>query len=68
MISVKGRSFLRHPAVVGLGAAAILAVLGLNVAAFVRGTESPWLLGSMLVADMLMIGVGILVEIGRAHV
>ena len=60
MISVKGRSFLRHPAVVGLGAAAILAVLGLNVAAFVRGTDAPWLLGSMLVADMLVIGVGIL--------
>ena len=61
MISVKGRSFLRHPAALAVGAAALVAVAGLNVAALVRGTESPWLLGAVLVCDMLMLGVGILV-------
>src|SRR6185295_12854077 len=29
--------------------------------AFVRGLESPWLLGGVLIADMAVIGVGVLV-------
>ena len=59
MTSVK-RSFFRHPAVVATGSAALIALLGLNVVAFVRGLESPWLLGAVIICDMLAIGVGIL--------
>jgi len=57
---VKG-SLVRHPAVVGAGAAALAALLGLNAVAFVRGLDSPWLLGCVIIADMLVIGVGIIV-------
>src|ERR1051325_4401564 len=60
LTSVK-RGLLRHPAVVGAGAAALVALLGANVTAFVRGLDSPWLLGTVIVADMLVIGVGVLV-------
>ena len=60
LIRVKAGA-LRHPAVIALGAAALLAVLGMNVAAFVRGLASPWLLGSVLIADIVVIGVGVLV-------
>jgi PAS domain S-box-containing protein len=60
LISVK-KGLLRQPAVVGAGAAALLALLGLNVAAVIRGLEAPWLLGGVLIADMLVIGVGVLV-------
>jgi two-component system sensor kinase len=60
LISVKP-GLLRHPAVVGAGGAALLALLALNVAAFLRGLDSPWLLGGVIVADMLVIGVGVLV-------
>src|SRR6185503_5193306 len=59
LISVK-RGLLRHPAVVGAGAAALVALLGLNAVAFLRGLESPWLLGGVIVADMLVVGAGIL--------
>jgi PAS domain S-box-containing protein len=44
-----------------LGGAALASILGLNLLAFVRAGESPWLLGGVLTADMLLIGVGILV-------
>ena len=60
LTSVK-RSFFRHPAVVALGAAALVALLGLNVLAFVRGLESPWLLGAVIIADMVVIGLAVLV-------
>jgi PAS domain S-box-containing protein len=60
LTSVKG-SIIRHPAVVGAGAAALAALLGLNAVAFVRGLESPWLLGAVVIADMLVIGAGIIV-------
>src|SRR4051812_1217147 len=60
LISVKG-SLFRQPVAMALGGAALAAILGLNLVAFIRGTESPWLLGSILVADMLLIGVGILI-------
>ena len=46
---------------VASGGAALLALLGLNVAAFVAGIEAPWLLGSVILADMLVIGAGVLV-------
>ena len=60
LTTVKG-SLIRHPAVVGAGAAALAALLGLNALAFARGLESPWLLGGVIIADMLVIGVGIIV-------
>ncbi len=44
---VKG-SLIRHPAVVGAGAAALAALLGLNALAFARGLQAPWLLGGVL--------------------
>ena len=59
LTSVK-RSALRHPAVVGAGAAALAALLGLNIAAFVQGMAAPWLLGAVILTDMLVIGAGIL--------
>src|SRR4051794_25500389 len=60
LISVN-KGLWRHPAVVGAGAAALVALLILNVTAFMRGLDSPWLLGSVIVADMLVIGLGVLV-------
>jgi PAS domain S-box-containing protein len=60
LTSVKERSFFRRPAVVAVGAAALIALLGLNVLAFVRGLQSPWLLGGVIIADMVVIGLGIL--------
>jgi PAS domain S-box-containing protein len=60
LISVKG-SYVRHPAVVAAGAASLLALLALNAVAFARGLESPWLLGGVIIADMLVIGAAIIV-------
>jgi PAS domain S-box-containing protein len=60
LISVKGR-LIRHPAVTAAGGAVLLALLSLNALAFVRGLESPWLLGGTILADMLVIGAGIVV-------
>ena len=58
MISIKPGLF-RHPAVVAAGGAALAALVATNVVAFVRGTEAPWLLGAVILADMLVIGVSI---------
>jgi len=60
LISVK-KGALRRPAVIAAGGAALAVILALNVLAFFRGLESPWLLGGMIVADMAVIGVGVLV-------
>src|SRR4051812_23939273 len=60
LISVN-KGLLRHPAVVGAGAASLVALLILNAAAFMRGLDAPWLLGGVIVSDMLVIGVGVLV-------
>lgn len=59
-MSVKNSAF-QHRAVVAAGAAALGALLLTNVYAFVGGMETPWLLGSVVLADMLVIGVGIVV-------
>jgi PAS domain S-box-containing protein len=59
LTSVK-RSFFRHRVVVAMGSASLLALLGLNLFAFVRGLEAPWLLGAVIVSDMVVIGLGIL--------
>src|SRR3954467_1971074 len=60
LTTVKG-SFFRRPLVVLAGACVVLAILGLNVEAFVLGLEAPRLLGSILVADMFVIGAGIFI-------
>src|SRR3954469_11260880 len=60
LISVN-KGLLRHPAVIGAGAASLVALLILNAAAFMRGLDAPWLLGGVIVSDMLVIGVGVLV-------
>jgi PAS domain S-box-containing protein len=60
LISVKG-SYLRHPAVVAAGLASLIALLALNALAFFRGLDAPWLLGGVIVADMLVIGASIIV-------
>src|SRR5580765_8353057 len=60
LISVK-KSALRHPAMIGAGAAALVSLLLTNAVAFFRGLESPWLLGGVIVADMVVIGVGVLI-------
>ncbi|HWD22592.1 MAG TPA: PAS domain S-box protein [Burkholderiales bacterium] len=60
MTSVK-QSLFRHPAILGAGVAALVALLGSNIVAFLGGTQAPWLLGTVIIADMLVIGVGILV-------
>ena len=52
LISVN-KGLLLHPAVVGAGGAALVALLILNAVAFLRGLDSPWLLGSVIVADMV---------------
>ena len=60
LISVN-KGLLRHPVVVGAGAAALVALLILNAVAFMRGLESPWLFASVIISDMVVIGVGVLV-------
>jgi PAS domain S-box-containing protein len=60
LITVKG-SMIRHPAMLAAGGASLAALLGLNAAAFLRGLESPWLLGGVILADLLVIGAGIVV-------
>jgi PAS domain S-box-containing protein len=60
LTSVKGSVF-RQPAAMALGGAAVTAVAALNALAFVSGSATPWLLGSVLVVDMLLLGGGILV-------
>jgi PAS domain S-box-containing protein len=60
LTSVK-RSFFRHPVVIAAGAASLAVIVGMNAVAFLRGLESPWLLGAVIIADMLVIGAGIVV-------
>src|SRR5688500_1875918 len=69
LTSVK-RSFMRRPAVIAAGTASLLALLGLNAVAFVGGVDAAWLLGGVIIADMLVIGSSIVVaarEVLRAE-
>jgi PAS domain S-box-containing protein len=63
LTSVKRRSgsAFRHPAAVAAAAAALGALLATNAVAFLRGMESPWLLGMVILSDIGVIGVGIFV-------
>ena len=58
MISVNSSAF-RHPAAIAGVAAALGALLFANVFAFASGTDSLWVIGSVLIADMLAVGLGI---------
>lgn len=49
---------LRRPLAAGAAAALLAVLLGANIAAFLRGLEAPWLLGTVLILDMLVIGMG----------
>src|SRR3954462_1140550 len=60
LTSVKG-SLVRHPAVIGASTAALVALLASNIVAFMRGMESPWLFGVTILADMVVIGVAIVI-------
>jgi PAS domain S-box-containing protein len=60
LISVKGSAF-RHPAAIAAVAAALGALLFANMFAFASGSQSLLLIGSVLIADMLAVGVGIAV-------
>ncbi|HEU4441895.1 MAG TPA: PAS domain S-box protein, partial [Burkholderiales bacterium] len=67
MTSVK-KGVFRHPAVVAASAAALVALLGLNALAFARGFQAPWLLGGVMIADVLAVGAGILAAAREALV
>jgi two-component system sensor kinase len=58
LMPVKGSAF-RHPAFVAAGAASLGALLVTNAVAFMRGMDAPWLLGTVILTDMLVIGAGI---------
>jgi PAS domain S-box-containing protein len=60
LMSVKGSVF-RAPWLRSAGAAALGALLLTNAFAFFRGMDSPWLLGAVILADMLVIGAGVVV-------
>ena len=60
LTSVK-RSLFRSPAMIAAGAASLGALLVINVAAVLRGLDSPWLLAAAIVADVLTVGAGVLV-------
>ena len=60
LIPVKPR-LLGHPVVLGAGFAALASLLALNAAAFIAGRTAPWLLGSVVIADVLVIGAGVIV-------
>jgi PAS domain S-box-containing protein len=69
LTSVKGKatrrqgSAFRHPAAIAAAAAALGALLATNAVAFLRGMESPWLLGTVILSDIAVIGVGIFVAV-----
>jgi len=59
LISVKSGLF-RHPVTLAAGGAALAGLLAANTVAFIRGTEAPWLLGAVILTDMLVVGVSLL--------
>jgi PAS domain S-box-containing protein len=48
-----------HPVALAAGGAALAALVAANAAAFVLGTEAPWLLGGVILADILLVSVSI---------
>jgi PAS domain S-box-containing protein len=59
LISVKP-SLFRHPAVIAAGGALLAALILANVAAFAFEAQAPWIVGVVLIADVLMVGVSLL--------
>ena len=57
------RPLIQHPVAIAIGVASGLTLVGFNLGAFVLGYEAPWLLGSVVLADMVVsavaIGVGV---------
>jgi PAS domain S-box-containing protein len=62
LMPVKGSVF-RHPAAIAVTAAALGVLLATNAAAFLRGMDSPWLLGTVVLSDIVVIGIGIFVAV-----
>ena len=60
LTSVK-RSLFGNPVALAAVAAALGALLVVNVIAALRGLDSPWLLGAAIVADIVTVGAGVLV-------
>jgi PAS domain S-box-containing protein len=60
LTSVK-RSLFRSPAAIASGAAVLGALLVVNVIAIARGVESPWMLGAAVIADIVAVGLGVLI-------
>ena len=60
LTSVKRRP-MRHPAVLAAAAATLGGLLAVNAIAFVRGLDSPLLLGAIVVADIAAVGLAVLV-------
>jgi PAS domain S-box-containing protein len=58
LISVK-RSLFRHPVLMAAGGAALGALLLTNIYAFVGGMDAPWLLGTVILTDIVAIGVSV---------
>ena len=56
----------KQPAFIAAGIALLLAVTGLNAAAFTYGNSAPWLIGASLICDMLVVGAGITVAVRQA--
>ena len=53
------RRTIAHPVLLAVGVASALALVALNAAAFVLGDRAPWLLGGVLLADMLCVAAAI---------
>jgi PAS domain S-box-containing protein len=60
LTSVK-QSLFHSPAAIAAGAAALGALLVLNAVAVAHGVESPWMLGAAVIADIVAVGLGVLI-------
>jgi PAS domain S-box-containing protein len=58
LISIKP-SLIRHPAVIAAGGALLAALILANVAAFTFSDEAAWILGAVLIADVVVVGLTI---------
>ena len=52
---------LKQPLTIAATVAGLVVLVGFNIAAFIRGAEAPSLLGGVIVADMLAIGLAVFV-------
>jgi two-component system sensor histidine kinase UhpB len=59
----RNASAFRHPAAIAVAAAALGALLATNAVAFLRGMESPWLLGTVILSDIAVIAAGIFIAV-----